>query len=123
MTTHNPDTCQHRDCNGGQKYYDDPHYPQCDPMFGATCGDLDHQERGGATVEVPADEPARLARERSEYEAQLATLTAENERLRQFQADIFEVYGGNYEPKGRLKDLSAVIERALDQHAQTAKAR
>jgi hypothetical protein len=41
MTVHNADTCQHHDCNGGQKYYDDPHYPQCDPVFGATCGDVD----------------------------------------------------------------------------------
>jgi hypothetical protein len=42
-------------------------------------------------------------------------LIAEVERLRAFQAEIFEVYGGNYEPEGRLKDLTAVIERAMSQ--------
>lgn len=39
-----------------------------------------------------------------------AVLLDEYARLRAFRDKILEVYGGNYEPEGRLADLSDVIE-------------
>ncbi len=41
---------------------------------------------------------------------EMGELQAENERLRAFRDSIFEAYGGNYEPDGRLADLGRIIE-------------
>jgi uncharacterized coiled-coil DUF342 family protein len=65
--------------------------------------------------ELEAERDSLLMTSLSRFD-EIELLGRERDELRAFQADIFEVYGGNYEPEGRLADLSRVIERAMYRH-------